>query len=559
MAVNTLGRYQIIREIARSNDIVYEARDPVMGRRIAIKELSIPPSLVGQARRERIDRFFREAKAAGGLSPHPHIVTIYDYGQQGERYFIAMEYLEGQALREILQMNGPLPVERAVRLAAQVCEALAYAHQRGVIHRDIKPDNIHVLPGDVAKLTDFGIARITADPTITADGQVFGTPSYMSPEQVAGKQLDARTDVYSLGVTLYEMLVGRKPFTGDTVVTITYNIMNQELPAMAGVPAHVQQVVARAMSKAPEARFRSAEEMRDALLNPRPAATMAAAAAPAYRAPTMMPGAGAMPPPAFSPAAPARRSHSGPEPTAQDPPPIYVPRRPSALAQGIRKHGHFLSMLGLAILLALACVFFAWVANAAYQNWKNGARETEAQKYLQQGVDLFYGKQYAEAIVQFKKAADAAPNTGTARLAEQDITAAYTEQGNQALGGRPAEAAQAYESAIQYSPGSIKAHLGLGYAYQKLGRNGDAAAAWQWVLENAPADPDAAQARQALAQMYFSDALAAYNTRQYDQAISLWGKCLSVADPSSDIARQASQWRERALAEGMGMGTGGPQ
>src|SRR5690606_23938484 len=163
--------------------------------RLAIKELALAPTLTGQARRERIERFFREAKAAGSLSPHPRIVTIYEVGQQGDRYFIAMEYLEGRPLREVLQMEGALPVERVRQIAAQVCEALEYAHARGVVHRDIKPDNIQVLPGDQVKLTDFGIARIAADPSITADGQVFGTPSYMSPEQVAGQPLDARTDV----------------------------------------------------------------------------------------------------------------------------------------------------------------------------------------------------------------------------------------------------------------------------------------------------------------------------------------------------------------------------
>jgi serine/threonine protein kinase len=371
MAPNTLKRYQIIREIARSNDIVYEAHDPQTGRRIAIKELAIPPGLVGQARRERIERFRREGRAAGALSPHPHIVTIFDVDNEGDRYFIAMEYLEGQPLRDVLQMEGPLPVERARQIALQVCEGLHHAHARGVIHRDIKPDNIHILPGDVVKLTDFGIARIAADPSITSDGQVFGTPSYMSPEQIAGKPLDARTDIYSLGVTLYEMLAGRKPFTGDSVVTITYNIINQEPPPLVGVPLEVQQVVLRAMAKEPEARFPSAAALRDALANARALSASPRAGSGAQR--TLPPGD-----PSLAYVASPAPAPSGPEPTQQDPPPLYIPRRPSWFASTLKRHGQFLSLLVIAILLSLACVLFIWAGNKAYQSYQVRVRETRA-------------------------------------------------------------------------------------------------------------------------------------------------------------------------------------
>ena len=232
---NTLGRYQIVREIARSNDIVYEARDPIMGRRVALKELAVPANLQGAARRERIERFYREAKAAGSLT-HPNIVTIYEVGEENGRHFIAMEYLEGQSLRDVLQVRGTLPVPEALRIAQAIAAALQYAHRHGVIHRDVKPDNVHLLPDGRIKLTDFGIARLMFEASLTADGQVFGTPSYMSPEQVAGKPLDPRSDLFSLGVMLYEMVTGRKPFTGDSVVTITYNIMNLDPTAPPGVP-----------------------------------------------------------------------------------------------------------------------------------------------------------------------------------------------------------------------------------------------------------------------------------------------------------------------------------
>ncbi len=258
------GKYRIIREIARSNDIVYEAQDEAFGRKIALKELNLVQGLTGQARRERIERFEREAKAAGRLS-HPHIVSIFDYGEEDGRYFIAMEFLEGQTLRDKIVARGALSIPDALEIAHQVLDALGYAHQRGVIHRDIKPDNIHILPGGQAKLTDFGIARISDQPQLTSNGQIFGTPSFMSPEQIAGGAIDARTDLFSLGIVLYEMLAGRRPFVGDSVVSITYAIMNAEPPPIAGLPYGLEQVLRRALAKSPLHRYSSATEFQQAL------------------------------------------------------------------------------------------------------------------------------------------------------------------------------------------------------------------------------------------------------------------------------------------------------
>jgi len=255
------GKYRIVREIARSNDIVYEAVDSTLGRRIALKELNIPPSLTGQARRERIERFVREARAAGRLS-HPNIVAVFDFGEENGRHFIAMEYLEGQTLRDRMQVQGALPLKDALTIAYQVLDALAYAHANRVIHRDIKPDNIHILPGGQIKLTDFGIARLTEEPALTGDGQVFGTPSYMSPEQIIGRDIDYRSDLFSLAVVLYEMLTGRKPFGGDSVVSITYAIMHAPPAPMMGVPPAIEQVILRALAKDPRERHVSAEQMK---------------------------------------------------------------------------------------------------------------------------------------------------------------------------------------------------------------------------------------------------------------------------------------------------------
>lgn len=264
MSTNSLGRYHIIREIARSNDVVYEAMDPAQGRKVALKELQVPANLIGQARHERIQRFTREARAAASLR-HENIVAILDHGQVQGRYYIAMEFLEGQSLRDVLRQRGVLPLQEAVRIATKVAEGLEFAHRNGVVHRDVKPDNVHLEPSGRVVITDFGIARLTFEPSLTADGQIFGTPSYMSPEQVAGKGIDARSDLFSLGVMLYEMVAGRKPFTGDSVITITYNIMNMEPPPIPGAPPGLDQVIRRAMAKDAGSRYRSAAEMAEDL------------------------------------------------------------------------------------------------------------------------------------------------------------------------------------------------------------------------------------------------------------------------------------------------------
>lgn len=255
-----LGKYRILREIARSNDIVYEAIDPKMNRRVAIKELQLPLHLAGTQKRERVERFYREAKAAGTLT-HPNIVTIHEIGQENDRHFLVMEYLDGQSLRDILQLQGALPLKETIEIALQLCDALSYAHAHGVVHRDVKPDNVHILPGGIIKLTDFGIARITAEPSITSQGQVFGTPSYMSPEQVASQTVDHRTDLFSLSITLYEMLTGRKPFVGDSVITITYNIMNVQPAMPQGVAPGLQAILQKGLAKDPTLRYQSAAQI----------------------------------------------------------------------------------------------------------------------------------------------------------------------------------------------------------------------------------------------------------------------------------------------------------
>jgi serine/threonine-protein kinase len=260
----TLGKYQIIREIARSNDIVYEAYDPVMHRRVALKELAYPSGATDQQKEDRRSRFMREARAAGSLT-HPNIVTIFEFGEDAGRHYIAMEYLDGRNLRNEIDTHGFLSQDRSLKIAGEVLKALEYAHNHGVIHRDIKPENIQLCEGGAIKITDFGIARLTFEPNLTMDGQVFGTPSYMSPEQVVGRDIDARSDLFSLGSVLYEMLTGQKAFAGDSVVSITYAIMNKAPDPPPQVHHAVWQVVAQALEKSPALRPASAAEMRVSL------------------------------------------------------------------------------------------------------------------------------------------------------------------------------------------------------------------------------------------------------------------------------------------------------
>ena len=260
----TLGQYQIIREIARSNDIVYEAYDPFMNRRVAVKELVVPGGSTDVQRTERIQRFKREAQAAGGLN-HPNIMTVYSFAEDAGRPFMAMEYLDGHTLRNEIDTKGFLPSDRAVEIALALLDGLDHAHKKGVIHRDIKPDNVQLLSSGEIKITDFGIARLTFQPNLTIDGQVFGTPSYMSPEQVVGKDIDARSDLFSVGTVLYEMLVGTKPFAGDSVVTITYAIMNKEITQPSQISYRLWQVIQRSLEKVPAGRYATAGDMANAI------------------------------------------------------------------------------------------------------------------------------------------------------------------------------------------------------------------------------------------------------------------------------------------------------
>jgi eukaryotic-like serine/threonine-protein kinase len=257
-----IGRYKILGELGRgAMGIVYRAQDPALDRVVALKTI-----VLGDGAEAGIDyhkRFFLEAKAAGKLT-HPSIVTTYDFGEEEGLAYLAMEFLEGTELRARLK-EGALPAVEAVEIARQIADALGFAHERGVVHRDIKPGNIMLVGRGQAKIMDFGIARMRASDHKTSTGVVLGTPKYMSPEQVAGSPVDHRSDIFSLGIVFYEMLTGVRLFAGDDVTQIMHNLthVEHEPPTRLKpeLPAMLDFVVARTLKKDPAVRYQDAYEL----------------------------------------------------------------------------------------------------------------------------------------------------------------------------------------------------------------------------------------------------------------------------------------------------------
>ena len=327
------GRYELRRRLAQGGmATVYLARDRQLDRQVAIKMLH--PQFASDP--TFAERLRRESRAAAGLS-HPNIVGVFDWGRQGERYFIVMEYVSGHSLAEIIAARGPLGAEAAAAIAFEVAAALAFAHRAGIVHRDVKPQNVLLSSDGHVKVTDFGIATMVgAGPSagLTETGSVVGTAAYLSPEQAQGEPTDARSDLYSLGVVLYEMLSGHPPFRGDTPVAVAYqHVQDPPVPLgeiAEGVPRALDAITMRLLAKDPDDRYERAEDLRRHLqivrerleeLPPEPPA--APAAPPPPERPPALPG----PPPT------PRRPVVPVPPRRQDQRPPAAPRRRSPRTQ----------------------------------------------------------------------------------------------------------------------------------------------------------------------------------------------------------------------------------
>jgi serine/threonine protein kinase len=265
------GRYEIVGELGRgAMGVVYKATDPVIGRTVAVKTIKLSAEGTGLTRPELLARFQTEARAAGLLT-HPNIVVVFDAGEEDGLYYIIMELVEGRSLQALLDDGHSFPLPRVLRIMEQACSALQFAHERNVVHRDIKPANLMLTGDDTVKVTDFGTAKILQFGTVQQTAHVMGTPSYMSPEQVKGRAVDGRSDIFSLGVMLYEMVTGDKPFPGQNITTVIYKIVNEEpvAPKQVDPTIHpgLSYVVMRALTKDPDARYQSCREMLEDLRN----------------------------------------------------------------------------------------------------------------------------------------------------------------------------------------------------------------------------------------------------------------------------------------------------
>jgi eukaryotic-like serine/threonine-protein kinase len=264
MDLEKIGKYQIVGKIGHgAMGEVFKAHDPLLNRLIAVKTIAGSASAEGDARK----RFLREAQSAARLN-HPNIITVFDLGEDQGRIYMAMELLEGTDLRELINTRSATDLGQKIDFMEQVCDGLAYAHAKQVVHRDLKPGNIHVQPSGQVKIMDFGLARLGAS-EMTATGTVMGTPNYMSPEQVRGEKADARSDIFSLGAVFYELLTSHKAFDADSIHAVLFQVLEHDPPPVrhwaADVPEILVEVVRRALEKDPARRFQDAGQMREAV------------------------------------------------------------------------------------------------------------------------------------------------------------------------------------------------------------------------------------------------------------------------------------------------------
>jgi tRNA A-37 threonylcarbamoyl transferase component Bud32/tetratricopeptide (TPR) repeat protein len=262
--MKNIGKYEIITILGKgAMGIVYKARDPLINREVAIKTIRFDLVSEDSENEEIMQRFMREAQAAGKLS-HPNIITIYDVGREENLTYIVMQMIEGQSLQKMISSSEKFSTPEVIDLMCQICGALDYAHKNGIVHRDMKPGNILLDKERKPYICDFGVARVETS-TLTQSGTAVGTPSYMSPEQVMGKKVDKRSDIFSLGCILYEVLTGRRPFEAESITTVIYKIINEEpvplIEVKKGLPVGFEHIITKALAKDPNDRYQSCVEL----------------------------------------------------------------------------------------------------------------------------------------------------------------------------------------------------------------------------------------------------------------------------------------------------------
>ena len=264
-SMDHFGRYKLLETLGKgSMGMVYKGLDPAIDRLVALKTIRLDQIVESNESEELKERLMREAQAVGKLS-HPNIVTIYDVGQESSVQYIAMEYLDGNTLESVIASGPDWNYKTLTNVMIQVCDALHYAHESGIVHRDVKPANIMITNSDMVKVMDFGIARIDTSASMTQTGTALGTPNYISPEQLKGQAVDRRSDIFSVGVVFYELLTGEKPFKGDTLSALIYSILHTEPLSPSDVnpdvPRIFDKIVAKSLVKDPDLRFQSARDL----------------------------------------------------------------------------------------------------------------------------------------------------------------------------------------------------------------------------------------------------------------------------------------------------------
>jgi len=466
-----IGKYSIVGEIGRgAMGIVYKGVDPIIGRTVAIKTIRFDTLGQGAERDIAQKRFLREAHSAGNLS-HPNIVTIYDVGEDQGLSYIAMEYVDGSSLEELMHARQKFSLDEILRLVEQVADGLESAHKKGVVHRDIKPANILIDSEGRPRIVDFGIARISTS-TMTQTNMIMGTPYYMSPEQISGRKVDHRADIFALGGILYELLTGQKAFPGDSLTTVIYKIMNEEPPPVRtfqkNLPEGLDYIVSKALAKAPEERYQGCREFNHDLRHysqfraPGPAPKQAEAALPAPR---------------------------------------QFQREPRPEAVRPESHRKTLVII-LASMLAVTAIVIGVIVlspGSSSSTRAGGAAPgpgptsvTPAQPpdtpatFLSRGRQLFSGQNYPDALAAFERIPESAPEYFESRLYVASIWEAQDKLGS---------AASEYRRLMDLNAKDGRPYMRLAELSEKKGDKATALEIYRKLVEVLPGDVDAEGAR----------------------------------------------------------------